>query len=170
MTTPSLKSIPLVTKTLLKTWVFKSFHLVYVKNQRSRLEPCEILCSDGSLKHVSGAFGAVCITNQDKDEKMRQFRGKLRENPGPMSSYRAEAGSIAEMLTNHILKTILCDIEAIIKNTNNYQAFYPLSAEWDYVEYARKIVQKHHIKCNHVQGHQYRKKEKKSKQRRKMEF
>ena len=75
-----------------------------------------------------------------------------------MSSNRAEAGGISEILTHTLPSTILCDNESVIKNLEKDTPLHPLCFEWDCIEYASCLVHQNKIACHHVRGHYDRKK------------
>ena len=110
--------------------------------------------SDGSVAQGRGTFGWVQAT---KNEITQQQYGHVEGTPGNMTSFRAEAQGLADLIyqNNITSKTkIFLDNQAVIKKVNQDTPLHPHQAEWELLEPVRHRVQTERLNVQYVKGHQ----------------
>ena len=110
--------------------------------------------SDGSVKNGKGTFGWV---KGNFTQTLEQGQGQVDGTTGLITSYRAEAQGLADMIhSGGITKDtqIYLDNTAVVGKVNRKNQLHPLHPEWDILEPTRKKVQKDNLKVQHVKGHQ----------------
>ena len=110
--------------------------------------------SNGSVLNGRGTYGWVQAT---KTKVITSDLGHVKGPPGNITSFRAEAQGLADLVYNRNITTntkIYLDNESVIKKVNSTTPLNPLQSEWELLEPTRRQVRKRNLNIQFVKGHQ----------------